>query len=139
VLLGTWRGINLYVSEEQYEDVDGTMKFLVPPKEVLVAATGIQSTMSYAGVSQVNDDATGMKVFEGAQNPARLLGPVRRRLPALATELATDSDPGQHRQLDCAAGARLNEKTKHYKTMNQTYELPQNLGDLMGAYDEAHW
>ena len=23
--------------------------------------------------------------------------------------------------------------------MNQTYELPQNLGDLMGAYDEAHW
>jgi hypothetical protein len=22
---------------------------------------------------------------------------------------------------------------------NQTYELPQNLGDLMGAYDEAHW
>jgi hypothetical protein len=23
--------------------------------------------------------------------------------------------------------------------MNQTYELPANLGDLMGAYDEAHW
>ena len=23
--------------------------------------------------------------------------------------------------------------------MNQTYELPLNLGDLMGAYDEAHW
>ena len=23
--------------------------------------------------------------------------------------------------------------------MNQTYGLPQNLGDLMGAYDEAHW
>jgi hypothetical protein len=23
--------------------------------------------------------------------------------------------------------------------MNQTYDLPQNLGDLMGAYDEAHW
>ena len=23
--------------------------------------------------------------------------------------------------------------------MNQTYELPPNLGDLMGAYDEAHW
>ena len=22
---------------------------------------------------------------------------------------------------------------------NQTYNLPQNLGDLMGAYDEAHW
>ena len=22
---------------------------------------------------------------------------------------------------------------------NQTYDLPQNLGDLMGAYDEAHW
>jgi hypothetical protein len=23
--------------------------------------------------------------------------------------------------------------------MNQTYDLPLNLGDLMGAYDEAHW
>jgi hypothetical protein len=23
--------------------------------------------------------------------------------------------------------------------MNQTYELPPNLGDLIGAYDEAHW
>ena len=23
--------------------------------------------------------------------------------------------------------------------MNQTYELPLNLGDLMGAYDTAHW
>ena len=23
--------------------------------------------------------------------------------------------------------------------MNQTYELPSNLGDLMGVYDEAHW
>jgi hypothetical protein len=22
---------------------------------------------------------------------------------------------------------------------NQTYELPPDLGDLMGAYDEAHW
>lgn len=22
---------------------------------------------------------------------------------------------------------------------NQTYELPPNLGDLMGAYDQAHW
>ena len=22
---------------------------------------------------------------------------------------------------------------------NQTYDLPQKLGDLMGAYDEAHW
>jgi hypothetical protein len=23
--------------------------------------------------------------------------------------------------------------------MNTTYDLPLNLGDLMGAYDEAHW
>jgi len=23
--------------------------------------------------------------------------------------------------------------------MNQTYEIPPNLGDIMGAYDEAHW
>jgi hypothetical protein len=23
--------------------------------------------------------------------------------------------------------------------MNTIYDLPQNLGDLMGAYDSAHW
>ena len=56
VLLGTWRGIPLYVSEEQYEDTDGTMKYFVPEKEVLVAATGIQSVMAYAGIAQTNDD-----------------------------------------------------------------------------------
>jgi hypothetical protein len=49
--LGTWRGIPLYASEEQYEDSDETMKYYVPPKEVLVAASGIQSTMAYAAVS----------------------------------------------------------------------------------------
>jgi hypothetical protein len=69
VLLGTWRGINLYVSEEQYEDTDGTMKYFVPEKDVLVAATGIQSTMAYAGVAQADDDGKGMHVYEGRRVP----------------------------------------------------------------------
>ena len=49
--LGTWRGIPLYASEEQYEDTDGSLKYYVPPKDVLVAASGIQSAMAYAGAT----------------------------------------------------------------------------------------
>ena len=69
VLLGTWRRVPLYVSEEQYEDSDGSMKYSVPEKEVLVAATGIQNVMAYAGISQTSDDATGMQVYEGRRIP----------------------------------------------------------------------
>ena len=67
--MGTWRGIPIYVSEEQYEDTDGTMKYFVPEKEVLVAATGIQSVMAYAGIAQANDDGNGMQVYEGRRIP----------------------------------------------------------------------
>jgi hypothetical protein len=67
--LGTWRGIPLYASEEQYEDAAGTMKYYVPPKEVLVAASGIQSTMAYVAVAQVNSDGTGMEPIEGRRIP----------------------------------------------------------------------
>ena len=49
--LGTWRGIPLYASEEQYEDTDGSLKYYVPPKDVLVAASGIQSAMAYAAAT----------------------------------------------------------------------------------------
>jgi Phage major capsid protein E len=69
VLLGTWRGISLYVSEEQYEDATGAMKYFVPEKEVLVAATDIQGIMAYAGVAQVNDEGSGMQVYEGRRIP----------------------------------------------------------------------
>ena len=40
------------------------------------------------------------------------------------------------RTLDRPTGARL---TNQNPMANQTYELPLNFGDLMGAYDEAHW
>ena len=69
VLLGTWRGVPLYVSEEQYEDADGTMKYFVPEKEVLVAATGVQGVMAYAGIAQANDDGKGMQVYAGRRVP----------------------------------------------------------------------
>ena len=69
VVLGTWRGIPLYVSEEQYEDTDGSMKYFIPEKEVLVAASGIQNVMAYAGVAQVSDDGNGMQVYEGRRIP----------------------------------------------------------------------
>ena len=43
--------------------------YFVPEKEVLVAATGIQSVMAYAGIAQTNDDATGMQAYEGRRIP----------------------------------------------------------------------
>ena len=84
VLLGNWRGIPLYVSEEQYEDNTGAMKYYVPPKEVLVAATSVQGTMAYAGIAQANDDGNGMQVYVWPSRSTGLLGPIRRGLPALA-------------------------------------------------------
>ena len=45
------------------------MKYFVPEKEVLVAATGVQGTMAYAGIAQTNDDATGMTVYAGRRVP----------------------------------------------------------------------
>ena len=67
VALGNWRGITLYVSEEQYEDTDGTMKYFVPEKECLIAATGIQNVMAYAGVAQASEG--GMQVYSGRRIP----------------------------------------------------------------------
>ena len=49
VLLGTWRGINLYVSEEQYEHTDE--QYYVPPKEVL-GGDGYSRFMAYAGIAR---------------------------------------------------------------------------------------
>jgi hypothetical protein len=69
VSIGTWRGLTLYVSEEQYEKTDGTMAYFVPPKEVLVAATSVQGTMAYAGIAQANDDGNGMQVYAGRRVP----------------------------------------------------------------------
>jgi hypothetical protein len=69
VLLGNWRGIPLYVSEEQYGDSTGAMKYYVPPKEVLVASTGVQGMMAYAGVAQVSEDGHGMEVYSGRRIP----------------------------------------------------------------------
>ena len=138
VSLGTWRGLTLYVSEEQYEDTDGTMKYYVPPKEVLVASTGIQSTMAYAGVAQGDNDGKGMSVYEGRRVPLHLLGHQRRGLPQAKAFEPPDPDPGKHRLVDGPASARLT--LNFLKLMaNSTHELPQNLGDLMGAYDQAHW
>ena len=48
---------------------DGTMKYFVPPKEVLVAASGVQSTMAYGGVAQVSEEGGGMQVYAGRRVP----------------------------------------------------------------------
>ena len=56
-LLGNYRGLPLYASESQYTDVDGSSKFFVPPDKVLVAASGLQGTLAYAGIVQVDEEA----------------------------------------------------------------------------------
>jgi hypothetical protein len=67
--LGRYRGIELYVHEAEYQDVDGSMKPYVPVDNVLIAATTQGGTMSYAGVPQVDQDGGSMQVYEGARIP----------------------------------------------------------------------
>ena len=67
--LGTYRGIPLYVDETEFEDVDGSMKPYIPSDSVLIASTAQGGTMSYAGIPQVDPEASSMQVFEGARIP----------------------------------------------------------------------
>jgi len=66
-VLGQWRGIPLYADEQTYEDCAGTEVPFCDPKSVLIAASGSQNTMAYAGVPQAEDDH--MEVYEGRRIP----------------------------------------------------------------------
>ena len=68
-LLGTYRGLPLYASESQYTDVDGTSKYFVPPDKVLVAASGLQGTVAYSAVVQVDEAENSMQPYEGKRIP----------------------------------------------------------------------
>jgi hypothetical protein len=67
--LGTYRGLPLYVDEAEYQDSDGSMRPYVPPDCVLIAASSLGGNFSYEGIGQVNQDETGMSVFEGKRVP----------------------------------------------------------------------
>ena len=81
VLLGTWRGIPLYVSEEQYEDTDGTMKYFVPEEGSLSRGKrdSERDGLRRRGPSlrRWQRDAS----LRRAPDSAHLLGSLRRRLP----------------------------------------------------------
>ena len=68
-LLGNYRGLPLYASESQYTDVDGSSKYFVPADKVLVAATGLQGTLAYAGIVQVDEGENSMHPYEGTRIP----------------------------------------------------------------------
>ena len=68
VLLGTWRGIPLYVSEEQYEHTDGTMKYFVPAEGSSGRGHGRSGIMAYAGIAQVAEEGKGMEVYAGRES-----------------------------------------------------------------------
>jgi hypothetical protein len=44
--LGTWRAFPIFVSESQYEDAGGQMKYYVPAKEVLITASSVQRSIA---------------------------------------------------------------------------------------------
>jgi Phage major capsid protein E len=67
--LGDYRGLPLYASESQYTDAAGASQYYVPPDKVLVAASGLQSTVAYAGVVQVSEDESSMNALEGTRIP----------------------------------------------------------------------
>ena len=68
-LLGNYRGLPLYASGSQYTDVDGSSKYFVPADKVLVAATGLQGTLAYAGIVQVDEGENSMHPYEGTRMP----------------------------------------------------------------------
>jgi hypothetical protein len=59
--------IGQLADEQTYEDATGTRVPFCDPKCVLIAASGSQNTMAYAGVPQAEDDH--MVVFEGRRIP----------------------------------------------------------------------
>jgi hypothetical protein len=62
-LLGNYRGLPLYASESQYTDAAGASQYYVPPDKVLVAASGLQGTLAYAGVVQVSEDESSRMLW----------------------------------------------------------------------------
>jgi Phage major capsid protein E len=68
-LLGQYRGTPLFVSEAQYTDLDSTKKYYVPADCVLLAASGVQGTLSYAGIVQVDENEESMQALEGTRIP----------------------------------------------------------------------
>jgi hypothetical protein len=66
-LLGNYRGLFLYASESQYTDANGVSQYFVPPDKVLVAASGLQGTLAYAGIVQVDEAEQGMQAYEGSR------------------------------------------------------------------------
>jgi hypothetical protein len=67
--LGSYRGLPLFVDEAEYQDTDGTMKPYVPVDTVLIAASSLGGNFSYSAIAQVNEEETGMSVFEGKRVP----------------------------------------------------------------------
>jgi hypothetical protein len=74
-------------------------------QECLVAATGIQSVMAYAGVAQASDG--GMEVYEGRRIPLAYWGHLGRGLSPPPFIFQADSNSWKHRFLDCPASAAL--------------------------------
>jgi hypothetical protein len=104
--LGTFRGVALVVDETVYEDAAGVLIPFVPPKVVLVAASGLAGSMAYAGVSQVNEDESGMAVVEGPR--AARVSRKGRGLPQAAALISTCSCANGLGKLDRFDGSHLN-------------------------------
>ena len=68
-MLGNYRGLPIYASESQYTDSAGASQYYVPPDKVLVAASGLQGTLAYSAVVQVNEDESSMTALEGTRIP----------------------------------------------------------------------
>lgn len=66
-VLGQFRGVPLYADEQVYENSAGAQVPFCDPKCVLIAASGSQNSMGYAGVPQAEDNS--MTVYEGRRIP----------------------------------------------------------------------
>src|SRR5262249_25082410 len=67
--LGTWRGLNLLVTETTYVDKTGETKSFVPEDAVLVACSVNQGLMAYAAVAQGTPATQQLDLIEGRRVP----------------------------------------------------------------------
>ena len=126
-LLGNYRGLPLYASESQYTDVDGSSKYFVPADKVLVAASGLQGILAYAGIVQVDENESSMQPYEAT------------RLPLVFYEKGYDFRKVRLSSRPIPVPADTQSWT--FSTLSNimpTYTLPSNLGDILGAHHDGN-
>ena len=105
-------------------------QYFVPADKVLVAASGLQGTLAYAGIVQVDEAESRMEPYEGARVPL-VYYEKGYDFRKVRLSSSADSDPRRHHKLD---------RPRRYLILWQLLiNLPANLGDILGAHHDGNF